>query len=151
MKHRYHYTESGLDTVVIEGVDLLTDDAGEECITIPNVNELHHAIAQGIVSRQTGMAGDELRFLRTEMGMTQAQLAAVLHREPLSVSRWERGECPIDSNAEALVRLYAIEELKLKREPVREIAGWCVQSAETPPIVIDGSDPEHYQLVNMAA
>jgi DNA-binding transcriptional regulator YiaG len=146
----YHYTESGLDTVLIEGVDLLTDDADEECVTIPNINGLHKAIAHGIVSRQTGMTGGELRFLRSELGLTQAELAGVLHREALSVSRWERGECPIDNNAEALVRLYAIEVLKLPHENVREIAGWCVPSAETPPIVIDGSNPGNYHLAKAA-
>jgi DNA-binding transcriptional regulator YiaG len=41
------------------------------------------------------------------MGMTQAQLALVVHREPLTVSRWERGEENIDSNAEALIRVCA--------------------------------------------
>ncbi len=143
----YRYTDSGLDNVIIEGVNFLADDAGEECLSIPNINALHKTIAHGIVMRRGSMSGRELRFIRTEMGMTQAQLAEMLHREPLAVSRWERGECPLDANAEAVVRLYAIQALKLPDSPdVREIAGWCVPSAETPPIVIDGSDPSNYKL-----
>ena len=143
----YRYTDSGLDNVIIEGVNFLADDAGEECLSIPNINALHKTIAHGIVMRRGRMSGRELRFIRTEMGMTQAQLAEMLHREPLAVSRWERGECPLDANAEAVVRLYAIQALKLPDSPdVREIAGWCVPSAETPPIVIDGSDPSNYKL-----
>jgi transcriptional regulator with XRE-family HTH domain len=51
------------------------------------------------------MTGKELRFLRTEMGMTQAELAKIVHREPLTISRWERSEDEIDSNAEVLVRV----------------------------------------------
>ena len=142
----YRYTESGLDNVFIEGVNLIEDDAGEDCVTIPNVNGLHKAIAYGIVSRRSGMTGRELRFLRTEMGMTQAELAGMVHREPLAVSRWERGEVEIDGNAEALVRLYAAQKLGLPETlDVREIAGWCVPSADTPPIVIDGSDPSNYR------
>jgi DNA-binding transcriptional regulator YiaG len=143
----YRYTESGLDNVMIDGVNLLADDAGERCMVIPNINGLHKAIAHGIVVRRESMSGRELRFIRTEMGMTQAELANMLHREPLAVSRWERAESPIDANAEALVRLYAIQELKLPGDAnVREIAGWCVPSAETPPIRIDGSDPSNYRL-----
>jgi DNA-binding transcriptional regulator YiaG len=143
----YRYTDSGLDNVMIEGVNFVADDAGEECVLIPNVNGLHKTIAHGIVARRGSMSGRELRFIRTEMGMTQAQLAEMLHREPLAVSRWERGESPIDGNAEALVRLYAIQALKLPDDPdVKEIAGWCVPTAETPPIVIDGSDPKNYKL-----
>lgn len=143
----YRYTDSGLDNVIIEGVNFLKDDSGEECLIIPNINGLHKTIAHGIVVRRAAMSGREFRFIRTEMGMTQAELANMLHREALAVSRWERGECPIDANAEAIVRLYAIQALKLPDSPdVREIAGWCIPSAETPPIVIDGSDTANYKL-----
>jgi len=147
----YRYAESGLDNVIIEGVQFLADDAGEDCVTIPNINGLHKAIAYGIVSRRSGMTGRELRFLRAEMGMTQAELATMVHREPLAISRWERGECPVDSNAEAVIRVYAVQKLELPEDlDVREIAGWCVPSAETPPIVIDGSDPGNYHLKEAA-
>lgn len=143
----YRYTDSGLDNVIIEGVNLIKDDAGDECLVIPNIGGLHREIVRGIVERKGGMSGRELRFLRTEMGMTQAELAAMLHREPLAVSRWERGESPLDGNAEALVRLHATQALKLGEAlNVREVAAWCVPTAETPPIVIDGSDPSHYRL-----
>jgi DNA-binding transcriptional regulator YiaG len=143
----YRYTDSGLDNVTIVGVDFPMDDAGEECIIIRNINGLHKAIAHGIVTRRNSMNGKELRFLRTELGMTQAELASMLHREPLAVSRWERGESPIDENAEAIVRLHAIQALKLPGTPdVKEVAGWCTQSAATPPIIIDGSDPSNYKL-----
>jgi DNA-binding transcriptional regulator YiaG len=141
------YTDSGLDNVTIRGVHLTMDDSGEECVIIRNINGLHKAIAHGIVTRQCSMGGKELRFLRTELGMTQAELANMLHREPLAISRWEREELPIDANAEAIVRLYAIQTLELpENASVKEIAGWCGQSAETPPILIDGSDPHNYKL-----
>lgn len=142
----YRYTDSGLDNVMVEGVNFLADDSGEECVMIPNINGLHKAIAYGIVSRRSSMNGSELRFLRTEMGMTQAELAEVLHREALAISRWEREEVEIDGNAEAVLRLMAIQKLGLPdAADVREIAGWCRPSAETPPIVIDGSDPSNYR------
>ena len=143
----YRYTECGLDNVIIKGAHFLSDDAGETCITIPNVNGLHQAIACGIIRRQSGMSGRELRFLRTAMGMTQAELAAMVHRENIAVSRWERGECPIDSNAEAVIRIYAAQKLDLPAgADVRTIAGWCVHTADTPPIIIDGSDPTFYRI-----
>ena len=147
----YRYTESGLDNVFIEGVQFVQDDAGERCTTIPNVNGLHRAIAYGIVRRQGSMTGRELRFLRTEIGMTQAELAEMLHREPLTISRWERGENPVDSNAETIIRLFAAQNLQLGAEmDVRDTSGWCVSSAGTPPIIIDGSDPTHYRIKDAA-
>jgi DNA-binding transcriptional regulator YiaG len=144
----YRYDDCGLDNVLIDGVQFVQDDSGDEVVCIPNINGLHQAIAHSILSRKTGMSGVELRFVRTEMGLTQAELAALVHREPLAVSRWEREESPIDSNAEALIRLYAIEKLKIEtRASVREVSSWCVSSATEAPIRIDGSDPTNYQPI----
>lgn len=109
----HHYTESGLLNVIISGILVEVDDEGDDVITIPAVNELHHVIALGIVNHESGMTGDELRFLRTEMGLTQAELANLVHRDKQSIGRWERGEVDIDSSAETLVRRMSIEKLSL--------------------------------------
>jgi DNA-binding transcriptional regulator YiaG len=143
----YRYTECGLDNVLIEGMNVLVDDGGEKSITIPNINGLHRVIALGIVRKRSSINGKELRYLRSEMGMTQAQLAQVVHREPLTISRWERGEDVIDANAEALIRVCATQELGLPTNTkVSEVSGWCVQGAEPQPLVIDGADPSNYRL-----
>ena len=132
---------------MIVGIPEAVDDAGETVLTIPNVNGLHRAIAQGIVSKRSSMSGKELRFLRTEMGMTQAELAVLIHREPLAISRWERAENPIDTNADTLIRLHANEVLKLEVvASVKEISGWTLPRAEEVQIRIDGTNPRHYQL-----
>ena len=141
----YQYKASGLDNVTLMGLKNVCDDDGDEVITIPNINGLHKAIATAIVTRFTGMSGKELRFLRTLMGKTQAELATEVHREGLAVGRWERGENPIDPNVEAIIRLMARETLGLKLDArVEEITGWCVQSAIAQPIQIDASNPENY-------
>lgn len=66
----YRYADSGLDNVIVEGVNFVADNSGEECVMIPNINGLHRTIAHGIVVRRGSMSGRELRFIRTEMGMT---------------------------------------------------------------------------------
>jgi transcriptional regulator with XRE-family HTH domain len=70
-------------------------------------------IALGIVSHKHGISGAELRFLRTEMGLSQAELAKFIHRDGQSVGRWERGEVEIDETAETVIRLLANELLEL--------------------------------------
>lgn len=143
----YRYTACGLDNVIIEGVSFVQDDSGEVVVRIPNVNGLHRAIAIGIVKRKMMMSGRDMRFLRSEMGMTQAELAEMIHREPLTISRWERSETEIDANAETLIRLHANERLELNvLDGVSEISGWSIASAIQKPIVIDGSDPSNYHL-----
>ena len=142
---QYHYTECGLDNVYIDGIDLVEDDAGEKVFSVPFIGGLHKAIALGIVNHDRGMSAKELRFLRTEMGITQAELASRIHREPLAVGRWERGEVPIDSLAEAIIRLMAIERLELISElSVEETTARCVPTAEPQTITIDGSNPKQY-------
>jgi DNA-binding transcriptional regulator YiaG len=147
----YRYTECGLDNVQIEGMTALFDDGGKKAMTIPNINALHRVIALGIVNKKSSMTGKELRYLRTEIGMTQAQLAKLVHRESLTISRWERAEDRIDSNAEALIRMCATQELGLPANAtVTEISGWCITTDENPPLVIDGSDPSNYRLKKAA-
>ena len=143
----YRYTECGLDNVIVEGVSFLKDDKGEAVVRIPNINGLHRAISAGIVKRKALMSGREMRFHRSEMGMTQSELAEMIHREPLTISRWERGETEIDANAETLIRLHAIERLNLEvADGVSKISGWSIPSAIQSPIIIDGSDPRNYHL-----
>jgi transcriptional regulator with XRE-family HTH domain len=137
MTKAHHYTESGLLNVYIEGIAVEIDDEGDEIVTIPAVNELHRTIALGIVSHAKGIAGEELRFLRTEMGLTQAELAALVHRDKQTIGRWERNEIEIDSSAEALLRRFAIEKLELPTETgIDELSRRSVPTAEEQPIKI---------------
>lgn len=149
----YHYTESGLNNVMVYGVKPCVDDEGDSVVTIKNVRGLHRAIAQEIVTHEAGISGKELRFLRTEMGMTQAELAKIVHYEAQSVARWEKGEFPIAATAEALIRLLAIQRLKLDGTsvPIEKLSERCIVGAAPQPIRIDGKDPAHYVPMDFAA
>jgi DNA-binding transcriptional regulator YiaG len=149
----YHYTECGLDNVMVFGMMPCVDDDGDQVVTILNIADLHRLIAKEIVSHEAGISGKELRFLRTEMGMTQAELAKIVHHDAQSVARWEKGEHPIGSNAEAVIRLLAIQRLGLQTEPgsIEELSQRCVPSAAPQPILIDGNDPSDYRPMDKAA
>lgn len=113
-KQDYHYTECGLDNVVIADADFdLIDDDGEKIIQIPAVGMLHKAIAEGLINQRGALSGAEIRFLRTEMGMTQAELAKLLHRDTQSVGRWERDECPIEPTQDMTLRQIARDNLSV--------------------------------------
>jgi DNA-binding transcriptional regulator YiaG len=143
----YRYTECGLDNVLIEGLPVHVDDDGDEGYNIPNVKLLHKAIAASIVMHEAAITPKELRFLRTELGLTQAELARVVHVDTQTVGRWERGETPLQPAAEVIVRRLAIERLGLEAPlSIEELSSRVVPSARPEPIRIDGSDPEHYRL-----
>lgn len=108
---KYHYIESGLENVFIEGLEPVIDDDGDEVIQIPFISGLHVEIARGIVARDGSIRGKELRFLRTEMGMTQADLASKVNVDGQTVGRWERDEYAVDRTAETVIRRLAGERL----------------------------------------
>ncbi|MCY4258876.1 MAG: transcriptional regulator [Rhodobacteraceae bacterium] len=150
MSH-YHYTECGLNNVYIEGVHAALDHAGEDSIAIPAIGLLHKVIAEGIVNRPGKMTGQELKFLRSEMGLTQARLGEILKVRLLTVSRWERSETPIGSAAEMLIRLLAVEVLGLgKVLGVQSVSEKVSSSVRARDLHIDGSNPGKYHLLDAA-
>lgn len=145
MMREYKYTECGLDNVVLMNMNVITDDAGEELYSIPNVLGLHKVIAHCIITRSHGISAAELRFLRTEMGLTQAELAEIVKKDHQTIGRWERAECPLDQNAEMVIRLVAAERLKIApKMSLEDLIKRCVPTARIANIVIDGRDPENY-------
>ncbi|OXE35194.1 MAG: transcriptional regulator [Phenylobacterium zucineum] len=147
----YRYDECGLDNVMLVGLEICQDDEGEDVFTINNINLLHRAIAQGIACKQTGITGKELRFIRTELGFTQAEIAHVLNKDVQTVGRWERGEFPIDSTAETVIRIMTIQHVNGQVPAVQEMAKWSIASSGERPILIDASDQNHWKPVPQAA
>ncbi len=144
----YRYSECGLDHVFIEGLEVVVDDAGEDVYSIPNLPSLHRAIAKSIVMQKSGLSGKELRFLRTEMGLSQAELAEVFRVSRITVNRWDREKGKIDSTAQVVIRLFVAERLGITLEvSIAEMAKRSVSSADTGSIRIDGKDPSNYRLI----
>ncbi|MBL4872796.1 MAG: transcriptional regulator [Rhodobacteraceae bacterium] len=135
---QYHYTECGLQNVYINGLPTVTDDDGDEVIHIPFINELHAMIAMGIVKHAKGMSGAELRFLRSEMGYTQVELAGLVHKDKQTIGRWERSEIDIDSTSETVIRKFAIEKLSIPFDDgIEALAKSSVPTAQPQLIGID--------------
>lgn len=146
LENAYRYTECGLDNVFLRDLPVCKDKAGQETITIPYINQLHRVIRLGLALKETGLDPKELRFLRGEMGMTQAELAEVVHKDAQTLGRWERGETPMDGGSETLIRLMTLEMLG-EEGSVRDVAGKSVASATPAPHIIDASNPRDYRLL----
>jgi DNA-binding transcriptional regulator YiaG len=149
---KYHYTECGLNNIIIEGLSVLIDDEGDEVIEIPYINELHRAIASGIVLHERGMSGAELRFLRSEIGMTQVELANFLHKEKQTIGRWERAEFEIDGSSETMIRKLAIEKLSLDiSDGIDELSKKSVSTAQDQTISIIANENSYVLADKIAA
>lgn len=142
----YHYTECGLDDVILCNLDVVQADDGEEVIIIPYINLLHKKLASIIITADGAMSGKELRFLRTHLRLTQDEMAHTLHKGRLTIGRWERGESVIDNATEIVVRGLVAEHL-VEKISLFEVSEKCVQKTHKPQIKIDGSDPKNYSLI----
>jgi transcriptional regulator with XRE-family HTH domain len=145
MVSSYKYTACGLDDVIIEGLEPEIDDAGEKTYRLPQAIGLHRVIAHSLIVRSHGLNPKELRYLRTEMGLTQAELAVIVKKDHQTIGRWERGETPIDPNAELVIRMLAADRFKLDPNmSVEEMAKRCVPSAEFKEIVIESANDGYH-------
>lgn len=136
MKTDYHYTECGLDDIILRNLEIVQDDHGEEVVLIPNINSLHKAIALSIIDSENRINGKELRFLRTEMGRTQDELAQIVQRTRLTINRWESDKVRMDGAAETILRQLVAEHFGVKKS-IQEISTKRREKTRTEPIRID--------------
>lgn len=140
----YHYYECGLPNVLIHGLESFRDDDGDVVIQITAINALHSEIARGIVRHAAGMSPEELRFLRTEIGLTQSELAEIVQFDRQTIGRWERGETPIDPRAETIIRQHVIDALALDHEGgIAALARRSVPTAQTQMIEIEAANDSY--------
>lgn len=121
----YQYQECGLDNVYLSGgFEFIETQRGKQVI-IHNPDGLHKALGKFLVNEKRNLSGKEVRFLRHEMLMSQATMAALLDVAEQTVHRWEAGKTDIPKPAEALIRLLYKEHLGTDgtiKESLRRIA-----------------------------
>ncbi|MBW2618029.1 MAG: helix-turn-helix domain-containing protein [Deltaproteobacteria bacterium] len=103
----YHYTESGLANIYLEGVEICScASCGETMTIIPAITDLHSKIGQILLSKKSLLTGKEIKYLRKNMGLTATRLAEILDVDNATISRWERGpDRKIDKGYDRLLRL----------------------------------------------
>jgi putative transcriptional regulator len=107
----YHYTESGLDTVWLSnGFRLVGSDRGESLV-IEDIEGLHAAIGRSVVEEEKKLTGPEIRFLRTELFLSQNALSRLLGVTEQTVARWEKGKVVIPTTSDAALRQLYLEHV----------------------------------------
>jgi DNA-binding transcriptional regulator YiaG len=130
-----HYKACGLDDVyLVNGFKREVID-GEEYIRIENLKSLWKAIGLHLVSKKKVLAPKELRFLRDQMDLTQAELGSLLRVSDQSVARWEKGKCDAGSADIAIRFLYldsdaAQPEGRIALQHIRKMVEEIVESDE---------------------
>lgn len=99
----------GLDVVLHDIETRRCPECGHDEVVIPRIEELHRTIARAISRRPGRLEPGEIRFLRTYLGYSSVDFAALLGVTPETVSRWERTSKPqqMGKVAERLLRMLA--------------------------------------------
>jgi len=91
----YHYTESGLRNIWLANGYREVDTPYGKGVAIERVEELNRAIGVNLATVKPRLTGAEFRFLRKELGLSQARLAHWWGYEDQTVALWEkRGQVP---------------------------------------------------------
>jgi len=136
-KENHRYTESGLDNVILEGVEVRRcSNCGEWEVVIPRLAELHRAIARRVATERSLLQPQEIRFLRKYLGYSGVDFASAIGVAPETISRWENGDRDMSRVAELLLRTWA-----LHKEPLASYPAIEPSQVEQLPKQIDPSAP----------
>ena len=108
----YHFKECVLNYVyLMNGYTIEHDADMEASITIYNQDKLHQEIARTVLLYRENLEGQEVRFFRSLLRLTQAQLASKLAVERETVLRWESEDNKhnIPKTADGLLRIIVWE------------------------------------------
>ena len=112
VKTGFQYTGCGLHNIWLSsGYEIEWID-GEEAITIHDLDGLHAAIGRALVNRKKSLNGPEVRFLRLQMDLTQAELARLIGCDAQQIARYEKGQNKIPGPADRLSRALYREHLQ---------------------------------------
>jgi DNA-binding transcriptional regulator YiaG len=113
VKRPYHYSECGLSNVYLVGIDVRECvECGVEQPLIPKMKILHEVIASTLIDKPSSLIGEEIRYLRTWMGLPSAKLAHWIGFTPEYVSNVEHERKNLGAAADRLIRVLATCKVK---------------------------------------
>lgn len=108
----YHYVECGLPNIWLKNGFIVEEIDGDKTVAIEDLDGLHRVIGTEIC-RHRFISGDEFRFLRRELDMSQSKLGEILGVSENSIANWERNSS-IPKAAIALLKGLYFEKINQK-------------------------------------
>lgn len=104
----HHYVDSGLKNIWLkDGYTIYETEYGEG-VSIHDLEGLHKIIGLNIVHKTPALKGDDVRFLRKEMDLTQNTLASILRVSEDTIRNYEN-RTQIPEPIELLLRQLYLE------------------------------------------
>lgn len=122
------YTDCGLDDVyLVSGYEWVSTPEGK-ALVIKDLDKLLRAIGLYLATERKTLSGKEVRFLRKELNMTQAELGRYAGLSHQQVARWEKGESEITDSAAAILRLLYLDHHCGKRFRIRKLLDKIIET-----------------------
>lgn len=134
--NKYHYTECGLDNIyLVNGFEITKLDNGDERIFIHDINGLHKLIGNILVFKRGLLIGNEIKFIRTTLDLSQTALGKLLGLDYQTILGWEKDKTPISKTADRFLRIIFFsylhsEENEAIYEKINEIADLDAENVE---------------------
>ncbi len=141
MTKYFQYTACGLDNVWLANGYKVKATRHGDAVAVNDVDGLHKLIAQTLIEKKGRLTGKEFRFLRTQLGVSQEALGAMLDFSENAVSLWERKDTvpaacdqwlrmcvlvKLEGNAklaDAIARTQSVHKLIYQKYVVKEVNG----------------------------
>jgi putative zinc finger/helix-turn-helix YgiT family protein len=89
----YHYKKCGLDNVYLLNMEFRVCDAsGTKVPRLKSMPQLHATIARAIAMQPCPLRGQDVRFLRKQLGYSAKEWATFLRTDASTLSRWENNQ-----------------------------------------------------------
>jgi DNA-binding transcriptional regulator YiaG len=104
--NKYHYTECGLDNIYLtNGFEITKTKNGDKEIFIHDIHGLHKTIGNILVFKRGLLAGNEIKFIRTTLDLSQKSLGNLLGLDYQTVLGWEKNKFPISKTADRFLKI----------------------------------------------
>lgn len=116
---------AGLEGVEVEGVQVAhCEKCGNQIVSYRNIEQLNRNLAMKLATKHAALMPNEVRFLRTYLGLSGTDLAKRMGVNNATVSRWERLDKPaaMGPTAERLLRVMALSLEPVAKYPLEEMA-----------------------------
>lgn len=106
IKRTHNYKECGLNNVVLKKVEFhVCSKCGSEYTNFGGIDKVHKLISQALLEKKALLTGQEIGFLRRELGLSKKIFAGRLGCDEETVRRWEAGK-HISTSTDRLIRMF---------------------------------------------
>ncbi|MDX2457628.1 MAG: transcriptional regulator [Gammaproteobacteria bacterium] len=105
------YTGCGLPNIYLSNGYAEVNTPFGKSVSIDDMEGLHRAIGMEIVNREPTLSGQEFRFLRKELLLSQDKLGGLLGRDSQTIALWEKEKGDLPKMADMLLRAIYTEHL----------------------------------------